>query len=44
MTPDGGTVSYRKGEGMVMVVQDLMFDADLTVRDIVFDAARDSEG
>ena len=43
MTPDGGTVSYRKGVRMAMVVQDPMFDADLTVRDIVFDAARDSE-
>ena len=43
MTPDAGTVSYRKGVRMAMVVQDPMFDADLTVREIVFDAARDTE-
>ena len=43
MTPDAGTVSYRKGVRMAMVAQDPMFDAARTVREIVFDAAGDGE-
>jgi ATP-binding cassette subfamily F protein uup len=41
MTPDSGTVSYRKGVRMAMVAQDPMFDPARTVRDIIFDAAQD---
>ena len=43
MTPDGGTVSFRKGVRMAMVVQDPMFDPKLSVRDIVLAATDDTE-
>jgi ATP-binding cassette subfamily F protein uup len=43
MSADAGTVSYRKGVRMAMVVQDPVFDPDLTVRDIVWAAADDTE-
>jgi ATP-binding cassette subfamily F protein uup len=43
MPPDSGTVSYRKGVRMAMVVQDPVFDPELTVREIVTAAAPDNE-
>jgi ATP-binding cassette subfamily F protein uup len=43
MLPDAGTVSYRKGVRMAMVVQDPVFDPELTVREIVTAAAPDHE-
>jgi ATP-binding cassette subfamily F protein uup len=43
MPPDAGTVSYRKGVRMAMVVQDPVFDPEMTVREIVTAAAPDNE-
>ena len=40
MSPDGGTVSMRKGVTLAMVVQDPRFDPELTVREIITAAAR----
>jgi ATP-binding cassette subfamily F protein uup len=39
MKPDAGTVSTRKGVRLAMVVQDPVFDPNLTIREIVTDAA-----
>jgi ATP-binding cassette subfamily F protein uup len=39
MPPDSGAVSYRKGVRMAMVVQDPVFDPQLSVREIVATAA-----
>jgi ATP-binding cassette subfamily F protein uup len=44
MEPDGGTVSVRKGVRMAMVVQDPVFDASATVREIVCASAKAGEG
>ena len=43
MTPDAGTVSTRKGVRLAMVVQDPVFDQDLTVRQVITAAARDDD-
>ena len=43
MKPDDGAVSLRKGVRLAMVVQDPVFDPDLTIRDIVTGAARPGE-
>jgi ABC transport system ATP-binding/permease protein len=41
--PDSGTVSLRKGVRVAMVVQDPVFDPDISIRDIVMAAARETE-
>jgi ATP-binding cassette subfamily F protein uup len=43
MDADSGTVSVRKGVRLSMVVQDPVFDPDLTVREIITAGARDNE-
>jgi ATP-binding cassette subfamily F protein uup len=43
MKADRGTVSLRKGVRLAMVVQDPVFDPDISVRDIVMAVARESE-
>ncbi|HXE64812.1 MAG TPA: ABC-F family ATP-binding cassette domain-containing protein [Bryobacteraceae bacterium] len=43
MPPDEGTVSQRKGVRLAMVVQDPVFDAEASVRDIVLAAAAESD-
>ena len=43
MTADAGTVSFRKGVRMAMVVQDPVFDPALSVRDVVWAAADDND-
>jgi ATP-binding cassette subfamily F protein uup len=43
MDADSGTVSVRKGVRLSMVVQDPVFDPDLTVREIITAGARDHE-
>ena len=42
MKPDDGTVSVRKGVRLSMVVQDPVFPADSTAREIILAAAADS--
>jgi ATP-binding cassette subfamily F protein uup len=43
MDADSGTVSVRKGVRLSMVVQDPVFDPDLTVREIITAGGRDQE-
>ncbi len=43
MDADSGTVSVRKGVRLSMVVQDPVFDPDLTAREIITAGARDHE-
>jgi ATP-binding cassette subfamily F protein uup len=43
MAADSGVVSVRKGVRLAMVVQDPVFDPELTVREIVTAGARDHE-
>ena len=43
MKPDDGTVSTRKGVRLSMVVQDPVFPANLSVREIILAAAADSD-
>src|SRR5579871_4773520 len=43
MKPDDGVVSVRKGVRLAMVAQDPVFDANLSVREIVTAAAPESD-
>jgi len=43
LSPDGGTVSTRKGVRLAMVVQDPRFEPDQTVREVITASAHESD-